>query len=358
MESGLTRAWVDVDLGALQRNAVAIAARAGVPILPMVKADAYGLGAVAVARALESVDPWGFGVATVDEGAELRDAGIERRIVVFTPLDGSDLGEARRRDLTPALSRAESIAAWKRLGGGPWQLAIDTGMSRSGIRWDALPSLHATIAEFPPEGAFTHFHSADRNDGSVDVQESRFREAVDALPERPPLLHTENGAAIEHRGRSPWSHARPGIFLYGVGCGGAIAPEPVVHLRARVADLRTVRDGETVSYLASYRAVGPRTIATLAIGYADGLRRSLSNRGSAIVRGRMVPIAGLITMDMTMIDVTGVPCVIGDTVTLIGRDGPGLLDVGGVAAVADLSPYELLTGLRCRVHRRYLEDVA
>jgi alanine racemase len=172
------------------------------------------------------------------------------------------------------------------------------------------------------------------------------------------LLHVDNGAAVEHRGRSAWDLVRPGIFLYGVGCGGGIKPEPVVHLRARVVDLRTVRDGETVSYLASYRAVGARRIATLAIGYADGVRRALSNRGSVIVRGRLVPIAGIVTMDMTMIDVTDVPCEIGDIATLIGRDGDVHLDLGAVAAVGDLSPYELLTGLRSRVARRYLAEVA
>jgi alanine racemase len=324
----------------------------------MVKADAYGLGAIAVARALESVEPWGFGVATVEEGAELRAAGIARRIVVFTPLDGDDLAGAQRHDLTPALSRPEAISAWQRRGARPWHLAIDTGMSRSGIRWDGVYTLRGLLADFPPEGAFTHFHSAERHDGSVEVQESRFRDAIAALPARPELLHVENGAAIEQRGRSSWDLMRPGIFLYGVGCGGGIAPEPVVHLRARVAEMRSVHDGETVSYLASYRAVGTRTIATLAIGYADGLRRSLSNRGSAIVRGRIVPIAGIITMDMTMIDVTDVPCEVGDTATLIGRDGSMLLDVGGVAQVGDLSPYELLTGLRSRIHRRYVEGIA
>jgi alanine racemase len=358
MESGLTRAWVDVDLGALQRNAVAIAARAGVPLLPMVKADAYGLGAVAVARALESLDPWGFGVATVDEGAELRDAGIDRRLLVFTPLDPLELSRAHDLSLTPALSRPEAIAAWRRLGSAPWQLAIDTGMSRAGIRWDAVHSLRDLVADAPPEGAFTHFHSADRNDASVAIQESRFRDAIAALPARPRVLHTENGAAIEHRGRSSWNLARPGIFLYGVGCGGGIAPEPVVHLRARVVDLRTLRDGETVSYLASYRSVGARTIATLSIGYADGLRRALGNRGSVIVRGRIAPIAGIVTMDMTMIDVTGMACDVGDVVTLIGRDGSALLDVATVAQAGDLSPYELLTGLRSRLHRRYVEAVA
>src|SRR5687767_6727297 len=122
MESGLTRAWVDVDLGALQRNAVAIAARAGVPLLPMVKADAYGLGAVAVARALESLNPWGFGVATVEEGAELRGAGIQRPIVVFTPLAPEELAAARAHALTPALSRPDAIEAWSRRPGGAWHL--------------------------------------------------------------------------------------------------------------------------------------------------------------------------------------------------------------------------------------------
>src|SRR5688500_11609365 len=157
MESGLTRAWVDVDLGALQRNAVAIAARAGVPLLPMVKADAYGLGAVAVARALDALNPWGFGVATVEEGAELRGAGIERPIIVFTPLGEEDLRAARDAELTPALSRPDAIGAWHRQRGGAWHLAIDTGMSRSGIRWDAVGTLRDLVTDHPPEGAFTHF---------------------------------------------------------------------------------------------------------------------------------------------------------------------------------------------------------
>ena len=353
MKSGQRRAWVDIDLGALQRNALSIAARAGVPILPMVKADAYGLGAIAVARALESVDPWGYGVATVEEGAELRGAGITRRILVFTPLDEGDLRHARLLSLTPALSHADTIRRWAQ-GGGAWHLAIDTGMSRAGIRWDDVHTLRDALLTFPPEGAFTHFHSADRVDGSIELQEGRFRDAVAKLPSRPPVLHTENGAAIEQRGRSPWDIARPGIFLYGVGCGGAIAPEPVVHLRSRVVDIRSLRDGETVSYLASYRAVGERRIATLAIGYADGVRRALSNRGSALLNGVLAPIAGIVTMDMTMIDVTEVPaCSVGDIATLIGTDSGKTLDVGGVAHTADLSPYELLTGLRGRLHREY-----
>ena len=360
MISGSGRAWVDVDLGALQRNALAIAARAGVPILPMVKADAYGLGAVPVVRALESLDPWGYGVATVQEGAELRESGVTRRIMIFTPLGDDDLRDASSLTLTPALSSAAGIRTWASLAGRTgahghaWHLAIDTGMSRSGIRWDALRSLDDVIRASPPEGAFTHFHSAERGDGSLERQEERFRDAVAQLPTRPAVLHTDNGAAIERRGRSPWDIARPGIFLYGVGCGNGLTPEPVVHLRARVADLRTLRDGETVSYQGSYRAVGDRVIATLSIGYADGVRRALSNRGAAIVRGALAPIAGIVTMDMTMLDVTHIPdCRVGDVATLIGSDGDVTLTVGEVAHTGDLSPYELLTGFRARIERRY-----
>jgi alanine racemase len=227
-------------------------------------------------------------------------------------------------------------------------------MNRAGVQWDETHALREALAGFPPEGAFTHFHSADRRDASVALQEARFREALDTLPARPPLLHAENGPAIEHRGRSPWDLARPGIFLYGVGSGGDIAPEPVVQLCARVVDMRTVPDGETVSYLASYRAVGERRIATLAAGYADGLPRALGNRGSAIVRGRTVPIAGIVTMDMTMLDVTDAPCEIGDIATVIGGTGPTPRDVAGVAQLVDMSPYELLTGLRGRILRRYI----
>ncbi len=134
------RAWVDVDLGALLQNGAAYAARAGVPLMPMVKADAYGLGAVPVARALERLDPWGFGVATVDEGEELRAAGVTRPIVVFTPLLVDDLGAAERARLTPSLGARETILAW-RATGLPWQLAIDTGMSRAGIQWNELDSI-------------------------------------------------------------------------------------------------------------------------------------------------------------------------------------------------------------------------
>jgi alanine racemase len=358
MQATEKRAWVEIDLGALQRNAAAIARRARAPLLPMIKADAYGLGAIPVARVLEPLDPWGFGVATILEGLELRAAGITRPIVIFTPLSADELTDVRAAGLTPSLSHVESIARWRAEGGGPWHLAIDTGMSRAGVRWDEVDALGGAIAECPPEGAYTHFHSAELNDGSLDQQEQRFREALAALPDRPPVVHTENSAAVARREGSEWDCVRPGIFLYGVGSGeGArLSPEPVVHARARVIDLRRVLDGETVSYDATYRAVGERTIATLGIGYADGYPRSLSNRGCAELGGRRVPVAGVVTMDMTMVDVTGGACALGDVATVIGGDAA--LDVAAVARAADMSPYELLTGLRGRISRVYRSEGA
>ncbi len=350
------RAWLEVDLDALVRNARACAAHSGARLCPMIKADAYGLGAVAVARALESLDPWGYGVATVAEGRELRDAGVRRRILVFSPLLPEDFAAARAARLTPTLGDAAAIAAWGHGGDDPWHLAIETGMMRAGVRWDAVGTLHALLRAHPPEGAFTHFHSAERDDGSWEAQEQRFAEALAALPARPGVLHTQNSAGIARRGRSPWDVVRPGVFLYGVGSGpGAqLTPEPVAHLRARVLELHDLREGETVSYLATYRAAGARRIATLGVGYADGYRRHLGNRGTGLLHGQPTPVAGVVTMDMTMCDVTDVPCAVGDVVTLLGRDGDRLLTAEQVAETADfMSPYELLTGLRQRVPRVY-----
>jgi alanine racemase len=355
----MTRAWVEIDLGALLRNGARVAEHTGIPLLPMVKADGYGLGAVRIARALEALDPWGFGVATVSEGVELRQAGIDRPIIVFTPILAEEFDAARRGRLTPTLGSADAIRHWSRTG-MPWHLAVDTGMSRAGAQWNAVAELFDLLVASPPEGVFTHFHSAERDDGSRRTQEERFREALAALPRRPEIVHAENSPAAARRGPGyawKWGVARPGIFLYGVGSGpGAeIVPDPVVALRARVVDLRWIEDGETVSYAATYRAVGRRRIATLAIGYADGYRRALSNVGSAIVRGRRAPIAGLVTMDMTMLDVTDITCEVGDVATLIGTDGDERLEVESVAAVGQLSPYELLTGLRARLPRRFCD---
>jgi len=347
------RAWVEVDLAALVRNSRALERQSRTRLLPMVKADAYGLGAVPVARALEVTDPLAFGVASIAEGDELRRAGIRRQIIVFTPTLPRDLERLRAAGLTPTLASPEGVARWVALGGGPWHLAVDTGMSRAGVPWHAIETVVDAVRQWPPEGAFTHFHSAELDDGSMALQEQRFRSALDRLPVRPRILHTENSAAMVRRGPSPWDCARPGVFLYGVGSGprATVQPEPVVHVRAQVLEVRDLPAGESVSYDATWRATEPCRIATLALGYADGYRRQLSNTCRAIVGGGVAPVAGVVTMDMTMLDVTGLPCEPGDVVTLIGRAGERLLTVEMIAEMGKVSPYELLTGLRTRLPR-------
>jgi alanine racemase len=355
--SFVRRAWIEVDLGAVRRNAAVMAARAGVPILPMVKADGYGLGAVAIARALDADEPWGFGVATVGEGEELRRAGIERPIIVFTPLLAEDLDGAERINLIPALGTAATIKRWTptRM---PWHLDIDTGMNRAGIKWDELRTLGDLLKACPPDGAFTHYHSAELSNGTMEEQTRRFEEALKQLPARPRWLHAENSPAVERCGRSRWSFARPGVFLYGVNNldPAEVKSESVVALRGRIVEIRKTRDGETVSYDGTWTSRGSRRIATVPVGYADGYRRILSNKGTALVRGKRIPVAGTVTMDMTMFDVTDVPCQIGDVVTFIGRDGEDEVTVNDVARLGGISPYEVLTSLRARLPRRYISE--
>ncbi len=355
----MTRAWVEVDLGALCRNGAAIAARAGVPLLPMVKADGYGVGGLRAALALDALDPWGFGVSSAAEGQELRRAGITRPIIVFTPILRTEIDSLRRADLTPALGDPAVIESWGRTG-RPWHLQIDTGMSRAGMPWHEVGTHRALLERTAPQGVFTHLHSAERRDDSRDQQEKRFAAALKELPEIPSIVHVENGAAVESRAPSPWTLCRPGIFLYGVSTveGSPLVPEPVASIRGRIVELRTIAAGEAVSYEATWRAPSARRIATVPIGYADGYRRALSNRGIALVRGLRVKVVGIVTMDMTMLDVTDVEASLGDVVTLLGADGDDVITVSELAQLSGLSPYELLTGLARRLPRQYVDSTA
>ncbi|HXE57264.1 MAG TPA: alanine racemase [Gemmatimonadales bacterium] len=345
------RAWVDVDLAALLANASTVARASGTRLLPMVKANGYGLGAVPVARALEAVDPWGFGVACVEEGIELRAAGITRPIVAFTPLTRDRIPLHLEHDVRPAIGDVDTLAAWLAASDRPFHLEIDTGMGRAGVRWhdaEALAAAAALVASAPGwEGLFTHFHSADGDEAATLAQRRRFEDVVRRLPRRPALVHAANSAAAL-RGIAGGDLARPGIFLYGGAAGGRRA-EPVARLRARVVAVRRVRAGDTVSYDATWRASRDTTIATLGIGYADGVPRSLSCRGRVELRGRVVGIVGRVTMDMTMIDAGDLPVVPGDVATIVG----GAVSLDEQAGLAGTIAYELLTSLGRRVERRY-----
>ncbi len=182
-------------------------------------------------------------------------------------------------------------------------------------------------------------------------QDRRFAAALAALPARPALTHTDNSAAIVRRHGQPHALVRPGVFLYGVGSWNDLSPEPVVGLHARVLEVHEVAPGETVSYGATWRAARPSRIATIGVGYADGYRRAFSNAGIVHVAGAPAPVVGLVNMDLTLVDVTGLGCEPGDPVTFVGDDPS--LTVGAVAMRGGVSPYEFLTGLRLRLPRVY-----
>lgn len=348
------RAWAEIDLAALRANARTVqAAAGGAPLLPMVKADAYGLGALACARALEVSDPWGFGVATVAEGIALRAGGITRPVLVFTPARAEQLPVYRRYDLRAVLDDPAVSAAWDL----PFHLEIDTGMARCGLRWDDRTSL-ARVDARGLEGAFTHFAVADTDPQSVDRQAERFRRALEALPVRPAHLHL-SGSAGAWRYHGAQTLVRPGIYLYGGTAAADLPPAaPVLTLRAPIVSVRTLPKGEAVSYGAEWVAPRATRIATLGIGYTDGIARAAGGRLEVLIHGRRYPVVGRITMDFVMVDLGSptAPVRVGDVATLVGRDDRGEITLDECAGWCGTIGYELLARLGARVERRYGES--
>ena len=346
------RTWAEIDLRAVRANAARVQRAAGrARLLPMVKANAYGLGAVPIARALEPLDPWGFGVATAAEGVELRRAGVVRPVLVVQPT-APMLAACAAEGLTPVLGTAREVGAWLSLGTLPFHVGIDTGMNRGGLWWEAVGAAAASFADAPGfEGVATHFHSADTDPASVQEQWRRFQAAIAALPRRPAMIHAANSAAALGFPEVAGDLVRPGIFLYG-GCAGVHQPEPVVTWRARVCRVARRAAGESVSYGGTYRTSEPTTIVTVAAGYADGVRRSLSRKGRMLVEGRPLEIAGTVTMDFTMLHAPE-PVADDAVATLIGADGERGITLDELARDAGTISYEILTGLGQRVERIY-----
>jgi len=368
-----SRAWVEVDLDAVRENFTRIrrAVGPGPGIIAMVKADGYGLGAERVVRALEPLGPWGYGVATATEGATLRRSGVRRPILVVSPLSREALRVAADAGLTVSISDLGVLEEWAALArerGEPLEFhaEVDTGMGRAGFDWreaaewgEALRSRSGGAVRWT--GVYTHFQGADAADrGATALQWERFTDALVQLPvsREDLMVHAANSAAALRWPEYAADAVRPGIFLYGghpapgLGASELPAPRPVAALRARVVLVRNVPPGSTVGYGATHVARGWERWGTLAIGYGDGLPRCLGNRGSALVRGRRVPILGRVSMDMTVVDLTDVPeARAGDVATLIGREGGEEIALDDVAAEAGTIGYEILTGLTARLPR-------
>lgn len=361
------RAWVEVDLDALRSNFGSIAERLppGCGILPMVKADAYGIGLGCAVRALSGLGPWGFGVATTDEGLELRSQGWAGPVLVFSPTlpaDSRELLERRLEAVVPgcAMLGACGVAARAQGGSLSVHLEIDTGMGRFGLasgRIDGAAREVATLLSLGGlelRGTLTHFHSADCSTESTMEQWKRFETALAALRAAgvdPGRVHAANSAATMRYEGLTADLVRPGIRLYG---GGRWEPRgrPVVSVRARVLDVKAVDAGATVSYGATWRAPRATRLATLGIGYADGLRRQLSNRGRVLIRGRAAPIRGVICMDTTVVEIGAREDVRpGDVATVLGRDGDAEIGIDELADLAGTIDYEILTGWSRRLPR-------
>ncbi len=346
---------MEVDVEALVDNARTVAKIADTRLLPVVKANAYGVGAVLVSKALEQLDPWGYGVATIDEGAELRAAGINRPILVFMPARAQLFDEYDRHQLTPALGDAGSILEWTTRGERPFHIEIDTGMGRAGVRWDEIDELGEAVDTPSFEGCYTHFHSAERRDGTAELQLERFLGAVARLPRRPALLHVANSAAALRGKQFAFDLVRPGIFLYGGSPGGAddlAQPRPVVSVRARVLSVRRMRKGDTASYNASWTAQRDTVIATLRCGYADGLRRMVASGGAAVLlRGQRCPIVGLVQMDMALVETGTLEVQVGDVATIVGADATQRITLKEIADRSGEVQHEFLTGLGSRLRR-------
>jgi alanine racemase len=367
----------DVNLAALRHNLRIVKKHAGsARVWPVLKADAYGHGAPAVARTLERARVDGFCVALLEEAVELREAGITAPILVMGGHYGNAHDEVIARGLVPVVHDLGQIAAFARVvraghvrGPIDVHLKVDTGMARLGVTMQALPELAAGLADYPEvrvRGLMTHLACADAKDHDpTDEQVARLDQATAILAAqgvRPYERHAANSAALL-RARALLDAVRPGIALFGVAPrveGRPVTTElkPVMRVRTEIVALRDIEAGAQVGYGATWTAARPSRIATLPMGYADGLSRHLGNRGHVLVRGKRVPIVGAVSMDMTMVDVTAVGGVsIRDEVTLLGaQEGPLGRDVIGadeIAENADTIAWEVLTSVSRRVPRFY-----
>lgn len=349
-----------------------------VTVCAVVKADAYGHGAVECSRALEAEGARWLGVTSLDEAIPLRDAGIESRILLMTGFWRGEEGEIVRQQLTPTVWEPWHIEALENAAASgavrqAVHLKVDTGMGRLGVALDGLPAVLKALTAAPHlilEGLSTHLASSEIMDApSVAEQERRFEDAhhlVRSAGFNPTLIHMANTSALISR-RETWNNmVRPGVALYGyylpfqragreVSGGTLRLPvKPVLTWKTRILSMRNFAANQPLGYGGTYVTKAPAHVAVLPVGYADGYNRQLSNRGRVIVRDHYAPIIGSISMDLTLVDVTGIPGIaVGDEVILLGASDGLTVDALEHARLANSSPYEILCNISKRVPRKY-----
>lgn len=374
--------WAEVSLTALRKNFSVVQEHVGVnvTVCAVVKADAYGHGAVECSRALEAEGARWLGVTSLDEAIPLREAEIHSNILLMTGFWQGEENEIVRLRLTPTvwepwhIASLEAAAAALGVTRHAVHLKVDTGMGRLGVAIEQLPAVLSALRaakHLVLEGLSTHLASSEIMDApSVGEQERNFntaRRMVRDVGLEPEFLHMANTAAVISR-RETWNTmVRPGVALYGyylpflragreVSGGTLRLPlKPILTWKTRILSLRDFAGNQALGYGGTYVTKAPAHVAVLPVGYADGYNRQLSNRGRVIVREHYAPIVGRISMDLTLVDVTGIPGVmVGDEVVLLGSCDGLSVDALEHAELANSTPYEILCNISKRVPRRYL----
>lgn len=368
-------AWAEIDLARLQQNYQWLRQRAGVPVMAMVKANAYGHGLLPVATFLQDVaqSDW-FGVATPDEGVALRQAGITRPILVLGGFWFGQEADIVDYDLATTLPDPAYVPVLEQAAARAGRivavhLELDTGIGRLGLSLDQLTATLERLKDcrhLRLDGLMTHFASADLPE-YADFTRNQIRRHAQAVRQvraagwTLPYIHLANSAGWHaFLPEAAGNLVRLGGLLYGIA-GDALSPafpppptQPVLSLHARIVGLKTVPVGTPLGYGCTFVAQRPTQVATVPLGYGDGLHRVHSNRGAALVRGRKVPIIGRVSMDVTMLDVTDVPDVaLGDVATFIGKQGDATITAEEYAAVMGSIALEATTALTARVPRYY-----
>jgi alanine racemase len=378
--SGHRPTWVEIDLDSLAANFHIVKERVGrdMHVMAVVKANAYGHGAVECARRLEREGADWFGVALPEEGIELRNAGVSKPILCLAGFWEGQASACLQQQLVPVVYRLDVVEAFDRVAreGGvvaDVHVKVDTGMGRLGVRFDEVSEFARALKRFQNirvDGLMTHFAAADEPSCGplTKDQIQRFDTAVAAFHENgfePTYKHMANSAAIfsqpEASGKSGANMVRPGGVLYGLWrdilapADRAVNFRPVMSLHSRITLLKWVPPGETVGYGCTFEASSKTLVATIPIGYDDGYMRALSNRGHAIIRGTYATVIGRISMDLTLIDVTNVPGVqVDDEVTLMGREADLSITAEELAKTAGTLSYEVTCGIGARVPRVYI----
>ena len=365
-------AWAEVDLNAITHNVrlLRTALRPPAQLMAVVKANAYGHGAVPVAQtALAHGATW-LGVARVREGSELRAAGIAAPILVLGPIAPSEAGAAVRARLrvavaSPVVARALSEQSQQQGAVTAVHIKVDTGMSRFGVPAAEAVAFARAIQAMPElrlEGVFTHFAGADEQaDGFTQTQVDRFRRVLHEMQAADialPVRHAANSAGTLAAREFHFDLARAGIALYGIAPSAGLMPRaglrPALSLKSRVALVKELPAGASIGYGRTFVTDRPTRVALVSIGYADGVRRVLSNRGEVLICGVRARMLGRVSMDQLVVSVDGIDASEGDEVTLIGRQGEARIAIEEFAGWASTIPYEVLTGIGARVPRVYL----